>query len=41
MAGLYAEMYAGFATGKIGWERPATLTRGTATLIDTLKPMLG
>ncbi|MFT3714197.1 MAG: NmrA family NAD(P)-binding protein [Archangium sp.] len=41
MAGLYAEMYAGFASGKIGWEKPASITRGTSSLIDTLRPMLG
>ncbi len=41
MAGLYAEMYAGFATGKIGWERPGSVTRGASTLVETLKPLLG
>lgn len=41
MAGLYAEMYAAFAKGAAGWQNPATLKRGTTSLTDALKPLLG
>lgn len=40
MAGLFAEMYAGFAKGHIGWERPAALTRGNTPLADALRAMM-
>lgn len=40
MAGLYAQMYAGFATGQIGWEHPASLTRGETSLRDGLRALL-
>lgn len=40
MAGLYAEMYAGFAKGHIHWETK-TLTRGTTSLADGVKALLG
>lgn len=41
MAALYAEMYAGFAKGQVGWEDPASLKRGTTSLTDALQPLLG
>jgi len=41
MAGLYAEMYRGFASGKIGWEQPNALRRGSTPLPDALKLLLG
>jgi uncharacterized protein YbjT (DUF2867 family) len=41
MAGLYAEMYAGFARGTIQWANPASLTRGSTELADGLAPLLG
>ncbi|MBL8909170.1 MAG: NmrA family NAD(P)-binding protein [Archangium sp.] len=40
MAGLYAEMYAGFAKGQIGWEKPGSLTRGTTSLADGLRSLI-
>lgn len=40
MAALYAEMYTGFAAGRIHWENPATLARGTTDLRDALAPLL-
>jgi hypothetical protein len=41
MAALYAEMYSAFAKGQVGWENPAGLTRGTTSLVDALRPLVG
>lgn len=41
MAGLYAEMYAGFAKGAVHWEHPTNLTRGSTALMDALRPIVG
>lgn len=41
MARLYAEMYQGFATGLVGYERPGAVTRGTTPLAEALRPVVG
>jgi uncharacterized protein YbjT (DUF2867 family) len=39
-AKLFEEMYRSFSTGSIGYERPASLVRGTITLADALRGMV-
>jgi len=39
-AQLFEEMYAGFSTGMIGYEQPASVVRGTITLGEALRAMV-
>ena len=39
-AKLFEEMYTSFSTGAIGYERPASLVRGTVTIAAALRSMV-
>jgi uncharacterized protein YbjT (DUF2867 family) len=40
MARLYAEMYAGIANGRVAFERPNAVTRGSTPLVDALRAVV-
>lgn len=40
MARLYAEMYAGIATGLVAWEKPGSVVRGATPLAEALRPIV-
>jgi uncharacterized protein YbjT (DUF2867 family) len=40
IARLYAEMLAGFASGRVGYERPRAVTRGGTPLVDALRALV-
>lgn len=37
---MFEEMYGSFAQGAIGYERPASLVRGTVTLTEALRGLI-
>jgi len=41
MARLFAEMYAGMASGHVAFERPGAVVRGSTPLADALRPVVG
>lgn len=41
VAGLYRELYAAVAAGRLSFERPDRVVRGTVTLDDALRPLAG
>jgi uncharacterized protein YbjT (DUF2867 family) len=40
IARLFAEMYAGIASGLVAWEHPQAIARGTTPLVDALRPLV-